>query len=104
MRFVAEFEVEITDITAAESYAIAWSSTDDGEVRLVSMGDDEEKVAHAVRRAFSNFMDESGHRFGIRYVTGVVDPRPIANGHYSEITFGEARVRRADGSYSDEDN
>lgn len=105
MRFVAEFEVEVTDPVQAAAYTLGWARDDGGTLAVMSRYQTtDEQVWEAVRQALFTRLDEMSERAGFLVLTGSVLPRPLDDSGTSHpaMTLPPMPARRDDGESADE--
>lgn len=103
MRFVAEFEVEVTDPVQAAAYTLGWEQDSGGTVMMSGYQTPDDQVWEAVRQALFTRLDETSERAGFRVLGGSVLPRPL-DGHgtlHPEVTLPPMPARQDDGEFAD---
>lgn len=104
MRFIAEFEVEIIDPTAAAAYTMDWGRDEAGNPEMQPYTTVEDQMRAAVSQAFSEGMADHGPRAGFKWWSGSVHTRPLDNAgeNHIELDLPSMPARRDDGTYPDE--
>lgn len=99
MRFFAEFEIEVTDPTAAAAYTMDWTNTPSGPA-MVPYETVEEQMQAALQQAIFSSLGEVGPGAGFKYLSGSVLPRFLneAGDRYLEWPLAPLPARRDDGT------
>lgn len=100
MRFVFEFEIEVTDPTAAAAYTFDWTRDEDGNEMMMSHPSAEHLMTNAVAQAFMQSMSAVQSSAGFKVVgMGPQSRSTDGNGYYEEVTLPKVPVRGSDGKW-----
>lgn len=100
LRFVCEFEVEVTDRIQAAAYTWDLGQDESGEPGMVPYSNPNEQMQAAVMQALNEALRDSGERAGFRLLWGpsVKSRRVGEDGRYAPDEFPSTPVRREDGT------
>lgn len=99
MRFWAEFEVEVLDVTTARAFNNDWTRDDSGEPVMMYDEDDERVVAQAVSQVLTQGLHRGGESAGFKWLGGSSHPRAIEGADFAAVEIPTMPVRLEDGTY-----
>ena len=99
LRFVYEFEVEVTDPTQVAAYTMDWGRDEAGEPGMMPYSNQNQQMHAAVGQVLAQGLMAAGQQAGFKWLGGALLPRAVAeDGRYSELTLPSMPVREEDGS------
>lgn len=100
LRFAYEFEVEVVDPVAAQTFTFDHSTGADGDLGMSPQPTPDLQVMEAVNRVLAESLSSASPQItGFRWMGGSLLPRSVASGEYLEVTLPAMPVRNDDGSY-----
>jgi hypothetical protein len=101
LRFVYEFEIEVTDPLQAKVAAWGLAQNEEGELgMMVTNSNQNAQVADAVSEVVSGSLSSLGQQAGFRWMGGSLLPRPVNDqGQHGEMTIPAMPARQDDGTF-----